>query len=193
MPSAYDNGTVPLGCDHGRAVTTVREPDTVSTGMRPWPCKCEHGREGVRVRADMPMAVQVRAYLQMCAYMQEVPAPPPVCRICVTWLARDLRGRSLVSPDLGSDSLELADCMVDPRKTYGEMAWLWGSAKTYGEMRQACGRMGKPRYRMGRWPVYGKPWNRMGSRKNVWEMPQGMGNGVGVWEAARPYGEPKSH
>ena len=27
----------------------------------------------------------------------------------------------LVSPGLESDSLELVDCMVDPRKTYGEM------------------------------------------------------------------------
>ena len=36
----------------------------------------------------------------------------------------DLRGRSLVSPKMDSDSLELVDCMADPRKTYGEMAWL---------------------------------------------------------------------
>ena len=33
----------------------------------------------------------------------------------------------------------------------------------------------------------------MENRKNVWEMPQDMGNGAGVWEAARPYGEQKSH
>ena len=85
----------------------------------------------------------------------------------------------LVSPDLDSGSLELVDCMADPRKTYGEMARLWGSAKTYGEMRQACGCMGKPRYRMGRWPVYGMPLNRMGGRENVWE------SGAGIWGKSR--------
>ena len=39
-------------------------------------------------------------------------------------LVGDLRGRTLVSPKMDSDSLELVDCMADPRKTYGEMAWL---------------------------------------------------------------------
>ena len=50
---------------------------------------------------------------------------------------------------------------------YGEMAGLWGSAKTYGEMRQACGRMGEPR------------------------LP--YGEAACVWEAAESYGERKSH
>ena len=53
---------------------------------------------------------------------------------------------------------------------YGRMAGLWGSGVAYGEMRQACGRMGEPRYHMGRWPVWGaveshgKPRKRMGIR-----------------------------
>ena len=76
--------------------------------------------------------------------------------------------------------------MADPRKPYGEMARLWGSAKTYGEMRQACDRMEKPRYHMGRRPVYGRPRNRMGSRENVWENASGMGT-------APAYGRPPGH
>ena len=100
--------------------------------------------------------------------MQEAPAPPQsqIRGVCRGWPALDLRGRSLVSPDLDSGSLELADCMVDPRKTYGEMAGLWGSAKTYGEMRQACGRMGKPQYRMGRRPMCGEAAESHGERKS---------------------------
>ena len=52
--------------------------------------------------------------------------------------------------------------------------------------------MGKPRYLWGD-GLRGKPLNRMGNRENVWEMPQDIGNGAGVLEAARPYGEQKSH
>ena len=95
------------------------------------------------------------------------------------WPARGLWNRLLFSSGLESDFLELVDCMGDQRKTYGEMACLWGSVKMYGEMRQACGCMGKPRYRMGRWPVYGMPLNRMGGRENVWE------SGAGIWGKSR--------
>ena len=73
------------------------------------------------------------------------------------------------------------DCMGDPRKTYGEMAGLWGSAKTYGETAIPYGEAAHV------WGSRGIAW---GSRENVWETPQGMGNGAGVWEAAGPHGEP---
>ena len=53
-----------------------------------------------------------------------------------------------------------------PRKPYGEMTSLWGSAVTYGEMRQACGCMGKPRYRMGRRPMCGEAAESHGERKS---------------------------
>ena len=82
----------------------------------------------------------------------------------------------LVSSSLESNSLEFVDCMGirgnrmgrwpgygGSGVVYGRMAGLWGSAMMYGEMRQACGRMGKPRYRMGRRPVRGRPQNGMGA------------------------------
>ena len=89
--------------------------------------------------------------------------------------------RTLVSPDLGSDSLELANCMVDPRKTYGEMACLWGSGVTYGEMRQACSCMGKLRYHMGRWPVYGRSRNRMGNESRMKNRNMEAGGDGSAW------------
>ena len=79
--------------------------------------------------------------------------------------------------------------MGDPRKPYGEVAWLWGiwcgvweNGRPVGICQSVWGD-----------GLCGRPRNRMGNRKNVWEMPQGMGNGAGVWEAARLYGERKSY
>ena len=81
-----------------------------------------------------------------------------------------------------------------------------GSAVTYGEMRQACGRMGKPRYRMGRRPMcgeaaesHGKPQKRMGEAAGHWKRRRYMGRPPGrmgaetalkpgIWERRRPAG-----
>ena len=76
---------------------------------------------------------------------------------------------------------------------YGRMAGLWGSVKTYGEMCQACGCIGRPR--------------NLWEMTYVWEAAEShVGTAIpygkchGIWEpapahgeAARPYGKPKSH
>ena len=72
----------------------------------------------------------------------------------------------LVSSSSKSIFLILRYCLADPRKPYVEMTSLWGSAVTYGEMRQACGCMGKPRYRMGRRPMCGEAVESHGERKS---------------------------
>ena len=119
--------------------------------------------------------------------------------ICWTGLVGDLRRWNAGLSEMKVRFLELVDRMGrwpgygGSSVAYGRMAGLWGSAKTYEEMRQACDRMGKPRYYMGRRPVYGRPLNRMGSRENVWGNSTGIGNSASVWEAARLYGERKSH
>ena len=86
--------------------------------------------------------------------------------------------------------LELADCMADPRKPYGEMTSLLGSAVTYGEMRQACGCMGKPRYRMGRRPMCGEAAESHGERKSHEKPEYGSGRRRLGMGAAGPHGEP---
>ena len=59
---------------------------------------------------------------------------------------------------------------------YGRMAGLWGSAVMYGEMRQACGRMGK-------WPVWAAVESHGGTAKTY-------GKCHGIWETAPAYGRP---
>ena len=103
------------------------------------------------------LRMRARTNASMAVAMQEVPAPPhsQVQGICWGVLARTFAGpKTLVSLDLGSDSLELVNCMVDPRKTYGEM-------------HQACGCMGKPRYRMGGGLCVGRQRNRMGNESRM--------------------------
>ena len=139
-----------------------------------------HGREPNRIRLWQTRRMRARTNASMAVAMQEVPAPPHSQVQGIGWgvLARTFAGpKTLVSLDLGSDSLELADCMVDPRKTYGEM-------------RQACGCMGKPRYRMGRRSMCGEAAESHGERKSH-EKPE---YGSGRWRlgmvAAGPHGEP---
>ena len=140
--------------------------------------------------------------------VQEVTAPPTsqVCSICWNWPALDLRRCNAGSGCLlaglvgicGTGPAGLVERKANFKKIvnrmgrwpgYGRMACLWGSAAMYGEMRQACGRMGKPRYRMGKWPVWeaaeshGEPRKRMGNatghgkrRRHMWRPPGRMGS-----------------
>ena len=122
--------------------------------------------------------------------VQEVTAPPTsqVCSICWNWPALDLRRCNAGSGCLlaglvgicGTGPAGLVERKANFKKIvnrmgrwpgYGRMAGLWGSAKTYGEIRQACGRMGKPRYLWGD-GLRERPLNRMGEPRKR------MGNGL---------------
>ena len=142
--------------------------------------------------------------------VQEVTAPPQsqACVICWNWPAFGLR-RCNAGPwcllvgvgwdlwnwnaglgEIKVEFLELADCMADPRKPYGKMTNLWGSAATYGEMRQACGCMGKPRCRMGRRPMCGEAAESHRERKSHEKPEYGSGRRWLGMGAAGPHGEP---
>ena len=60
----------------------------------------------------------------------------------------------------------------------------------YGEMRQACGRMGKPRYRMRRRPMCGEAAESHGERKSHEKPEYGSGRRRLGMGAAGPHGEP---
>ena len=110
-----------------------------------------------------------------------------------------LHGRS--TETIWGDSLPMGICCG-----VWENGWPMGICQNVWEMRQACGRMGKPRYRMGRWPVCGRPQNRMGDplktygeMRQAWERRRRMGGRQtawgakialkpGIWERWRPAG-----
>ena len=144
--------------------------------------------------------------------VQEVTAYPPVAGMCDlldligAWFAGPCNAGSgclldrvgwgfveldpLVSSSLGSNSLELADCMADPRKPYGEMADLWGSAVTYGEMRRRVAVWGNRDTVWGGGPCVGRPRNRMENESRMKNRNMEAGGGRLGMGAAGPHGEP---
>ena len=113
-----------------------------------------------------------------------------VLDVCLAGLVGDLWNRNAGLGEIKVEFLELADCMADPRKPYGKMTNLWGSAATYGEMRQACGCMGKPRCRMGRRPMCGEAAESHRERKSHEKPEYGSGRRWLGMGAAGPHGEP---
>ena len=104
--------------------------------------------------------------------------------ICWSGLVGDLRNWNAGLSEMKVGFLELVDRMGDPRKPYGEMARLWGSAVAYGRMAGLWGSVktyGETAIPYGEMACVGGRRIAWGSRENVWEMPRDMGTCAGTW------------